>query len=63
VSPLKANVYIKDEMMTLKCYILHEKGGWVGGGILLQLFQCVFTAFPYMVYASADNHAWSSLLY
>jgi hypothetical protein len=38
-------------------------GGWVGGGILLQLFQCVFTAFPYMVYASADNHAWSSLLY
>jgi hypothetical protein len=31
VSPLKANVYIKDEMMTLKCYILHEKGGWVGG--------------------------------
>ena len=30
MSPLKANVYIKDEMMTSKM-LLHEKGGWVGG--------------------------------
>jgi hypothetical protein len=28
VSPLKANVYIKDEMMTLKCYYMKRVGGW-----------------------------------